>query len=231
MLHTHSPHLTNASKVFSREHAARQLDPSEFKSFRRQHPDGFPDGIDVVFGVSVDGASKIQSLRIDASKFSEGKAKAWLVDHGFKSGRFEPASSKVLFNMEILAKDLDQRLVFGWLYVCRKADGTPVVDHSGEQVAIAELEKATYSFVLKSRQAGQMHEKIGVGQLVESVVFTSEKRAAMGIPDGVIPDGTWVGFKIQDQESWDGVKSGRFKMFSFGGQAIRRTIGSTNVHC
>ena len=127
-------------------------------------------------------------------------------------------------NVPIQKIDEDQRLVFGWLYVSRDKAGKQVVDHSGETISIEELEKATYGFTLKSRQAGQMHERIGVGRLVEVVCFTPEKRLAMGIPDGIVPDGTWVGFKIDDPESWAGVKSGRFKMFSLGGRAIRREL-------
>jgi len=229
MLRVYNPALQDIAKAFPSEHAARQAEPSEFKSFRRQHPKGMDAGVDVVFGIRPDGSSEIQSVRFDASKFSPAKAKAWLGEHNFKSGAFEASSSKVRFDMEFVAKDMDQQLVFGWLYVCTKSDGTQVVDHSAEVVDIAELEKATYQFVLKSRVAGQMHEKIGVGRLVESICITREKRAAMGIPEGILPDGTWVGFKIDDPETWDGVKSGRFKMFSFGGKAIRRTLGVSNA--
>lgn len=135
-------------------------------------------------------------------------------------------------NVTISKVDAEKRLVFGWLYVCQKADGTPVVDHSGETVAIEDLEAATYDFALRARKAGQMHEKgedeavKQVGRLVEVVCFTAEKAEALGVPAGVLPLGTWVGFKIDDDAAWEGVKSGRFKMLSLGGRAVRAAMGA-----
>lgn len=120
--------------------------------------------------------------------------------------------------------DTDQRLAFGWLYQCKRADGSLVVDHSGEIIEIEELEKATYRFALESRRAGEMHKIIGVGRLVEVICFTPEKKRALGIPDGLLPDGTWVGFKIDDDGVWAGVKSGRYKMLSLGGRAIKEAL-------
>lgn len=132
--------------------------------------------------------------------------------------------------MKIGKVDTDRRLVFGWLYVTKRADGTAVVDHSGETVAIEDLEAATYDFALRSRKAGEMHGKGAdgaarqVGRLAECVCFTPEKKRALGIPDGTVPDGTWVGFKIDDDAAWAAVKSGRYKMLSLGGRAVRRDL-------
>lgn len=135
---------------------------------------------------------------------------------------------------EITKTDADKRLAFGWLYVARKANGEQVVDHSGEVTPIEELEKAAYNFVLDHRNAGEMHDRVvdadgnkkvrGVGRLVECICFTAEKRKAMGIPDGILPDGMWVGFRIDDDTAWAGVKSGKYKMLSFGGTALRRSL-------
>ena len=135
------------------------------------------------------------------------------------------AEQQFTFRGEIEKVQEDQRLVFGWLYVSRKADGTQVVDHSQEIVRPEVLEKASYGFVLESRKQGEMHVKIGVGRLVECIVFTPEKRAAMRIPDGIVPDGIWVGFKVDDDDVWQKIKDGTYTMFSFGGRAIRRALG------
>lgn len=123
----------------------------------------------------------------------------------------------------------DQQLVFGWLYVSKKADGTNVVDHSLETVDPATLEKASYKFALEFRVAKEMHEGPQIGRLVEIMVFTPEKRAALGVPDGILPDGIWVGFKIDDEQVWKRVKSGELRMFSFGGRAIRRALGVSDA--
>lgn len=132
---------------------------------------------------------------------------------------------KISLACEIVKSVPSQNLVFGWLYICRKADGTPVVDHSGDVVDIETLEKAAYDFVLESRKAGVMHEKtedgddINVrGALVECIVFSAEKRAAMGLPEGSTPDGIWAGWKVDD-DAMRRVEAGELKMFSFGGFA------------
>lgn len=133
-------------------------------------------------------------------------------------------------SIAITKRDDEQRLVFGWLYVAKRADGTQVVDHSGEVISTDTLEKAAYGFVLDARTGGLMHRKtteggvLAVARLVESVVFTPEKRKSMGIPEGVLPDAMWVGFKVDDDEAWEGIKSGRYTMLSLGGRATRRDL-------
>lgn len=87
--------MTDVQKPYPNEHAARQTDPGKYDSFRRGHPKGFPEGVDVVYGI-VNGPpkkSEIQTIRFDSSKFTEAKAKQWLKDHNFSAGGFE-ASSK-----------------------------------------------------------------------------------------------------------------------------------------
>lgn len=73
---------------YPNEHAARQTDPGQYKEFRRAHPKGFPEGIDVIFGIKGEGAkrkSEIQSLRFDKNKWTPEAAKKWLKDHEYKT--------------------------------------------------------------------------------------------------------------------------------------------------
>lgn len=35
----------------------------------------------------------------------------------------------------------------------------------------------------------------------------------MGIPEGVVPEGWWIGFKVTDDEVWEKVKDGAYPMF------------------
>ena len=62
------------------------------------------------------------------------------------------------------------------------------------------------------------------GKLVESCVFTAEKQKAMGIPEGTLPIGWWIGFKIEDDAAWEKVKNGTYRMFSIEGKATREPI-------
>ena len=75
---------------FPKEHAARQTDPDKYIRIRREN-DKFSSGIDAIWGVLPDGTVELQSIRFDASKFTPEQARAWLKDHGKKTG-LEPAS-------------------------------------------------------------------------------------------------------------------------------------------
>ena len=45
-----------------------------------------------------------------------------------------------------------------------------------------------------------MHIRGGVARLIESAVFTKEKMEAMGIPEGTLPTGWWIGFQVTDAD-------------------------------
>ena len=119
----------------------------------------------------------------------------------------------------------DEQLVFGWLSVAINKQGEVIEDSQGDIIPPDELEKAAYDFVLFSRQAGDMHKRIeGIGEMVESMVFTVEKQQALGIPEGHLPIGWWVGFHITDTDVWKRIKSGELSAFSIGGKGQREEI-------
>lgn len=119
----------------------------------------------------------------------------------------------------------DQQLVFGWANVAKEADGSFPLDWDGDVTLPEELEKAAYSFVLKHRVTGEQHQGEAVGELVESVMFTKEKQQALGIPEGILPEGWWVGFHIPDKDVFAKIKSGEYEMFSVEGSAYRVPTG------
>lgn len=120
--------------------------------------------------------------------------------------------------------DEDKHLAFGWAYVSQDEEGQQTEDWSGDQLEPAELEQAAYGFVELYREGGEMHERGGCAVLVESMVFTTEKQQALGIPDGTLPVGWWIGFKVTDEDVWAKVKDGTYPMFSIEGSAIREEI-------
>ncbi|MHC4512036.1 MAG: XkdF-like putative serine protease domain-containing protein [Planctomycetota bacterium] len=122
---------------------------------------------------------------------------------------------------KVIKVDEAQQLVFGWLYVMKTRDGEQVVDHSTEYIPeVDELEKAMYDYVLESRESNDMHDGPVTGRLVESFVSTPEKLEAMGLPADALPQGVWVGFKL-DEESFDKVRRGERTMFSIEGTAVK----------
>lgn len=117
--------------------------------------------------------------------------------------------------------------MYGFLSVARSADGQMVVDSHGSQIPVEELERAAHRYLAEARGVGEMHERLGVGVVIESCVLTREKQAALpprGIPEGHVHEGWFVGFRVDDPETWDKVKRGELRAFSIGGTARRLPV-------
>jgi len=125
-----------------------------------------------------------------------------------------------------IAKSNDEeQLVFGWASVAKNAQGVEPLDWQGDIIDPTDLERAVYKFNLEFRESNDMHVPNTVnGMLVESVMFTKDKMEAMGIPEGIVPEGWWVGFKISDPVAYAKVKNGIYKMFSIEGSGTRTSI-------
>lgn len=115
----------------------------------------------------------------------------------------------------------DEQLVSGWANVAINKDGSVPLDWQDDVIAPATLEKAAIGFMLDYRGSGVMHEGESKGTVVESIVFTKEKQAAIGIPDGVVPEGWFITVKVHDPEVFAKVKDGTYRMFSIQGTAKR----------
>lgn len=128
-------------------------------------------------------------------------------------------------------QDVDQRRFWGRGYIHTSADGTQVVDHSGDVIDTpetqAELEEAFYGFVKDYRTGDLEHQVFGAATLIEGFVVTKEKKAAGLFPDEM-SEGIYVGFEANDSDEgdllWDGVKSGRLSALSIVGEGTRETI-------
>lgn len=119
----------------------------------------------------------------------------------------------------------DEQLVSGWANVAVNADGSIPLDWDGDVIQPATLEKAAINFMLDYRGSGVMHEGNSTGTVVESIVFTKEKQEALGIPDGIVPQGWFITVKVHDAEVFAKVKDGTYKMFSIQGKSKRVPIG------
>ena len=129
-------------------------------------------------------------------------------------------------SFSIYKTDDDKRLVFGWASISITVEGEQLEDRQEDMIDPEDLEEAVYDYVLNFRDTGEeniptMRKK---GKLVESCVFTAEKQKAMGIPEGTLPIGWWIGFKIEDDAAWERVKNGTYKMFSIEGKANREPV-------
>lgn len=138
-------------------------------------------------------------------------------------------SAGIEFECEFSKVAEDKHQVFGWASIMNR-DGKPVVDRQGDWIAVEEIEKSAYDYVVKSRTGGNEHRRsedrevpFQVSDMIESFVVTPEKREAMSLGDDV-PDGWWVGFKVNDEDTWDDVKSGKVTGFSVHGKGKRQAV-------
>jgi hypothetical protein len=162
-------------------------------------------------------APDVGDVHVESAKHPTGGKK--------KKGKKTPPMFRSGF--DVAKVDPDKRLVFGWASIVERG-GEPVVDKQGDIIEPEEMEKAAYDFVLDARVAGDNHEKIGVGRLVESCFFDAAKTEAMeksltdrGIDNQIVIKavGWWVGFHIDDDQVWKDIKSGKSVAFSIGGRA------------
>lgn len=147
-----------------------------------------------------------------------------------KTAKAEPKARTpgvVKGRFKIQKSDDDKMLAFGFAYVSKDIDGNQAEDYSGDITEIEEIEKAAYQFVQYYRDGSDNHERGGVANLIESIVFTKEKQTSLGIPEGTVPEGWFVGFQITDPDVWEKVKSGEYMDFSIEGEAIREEITET----
>lgn len=128
-------------------------------------------------------------------------------------------------SFNIVKSDDDKQQVFGWASVIAK-DGQEVLDKQGDIIGPDEMEKSAYRFVLESRKGGQQHKRteddqpLHVSDMIESMAFTPEKIEKMGLPP-TTPVGWWVGFQVNDPNTWADVKNGKVTSFSIHGRGRR----------
>lgn len=131
------------------------------------------------------------------------------------------STDNVYLTFNVAKSIASEGLVSGWANVALTADGTPPFDWQGDIISPTTLEKAAVNFMLDRRGSGVMHEGGATGAVVESIVFTKEKQAVLGIPDGILPEGWFITVKVLDPDVFEDVKNGELRMFSIQGRARR----------
>lgn len=136
-----------------------------------------------------------------------------------------------LIPLEITKRDDEKRLVFGFAKFAEDPDnrGFLLVDRQGDVITPEDLEDSAYSYVLDSRDSGEMHVTKGAATLVESVVITPEKLEAWGLPGDSVPVGWWTGYRVHEPEAgvadpWDKIVKGEYTAFSVEGLAVRQPL-------
>lgn len=135
-------------------------------------------------------------------------------------------------DVKIAKTDSKHQMVFGFFSV-NKVGQELVEDLEGDMIETDTLEKAAYDYVLNARMQGEDHVRTGVGRLVESVVLTYEKQAAITkclVDQGIEAridlgcEGWFGGFKVDDAEVWASIEKGDYPAFSIGGSGKRVSL-------
>jgi hypothetical protein len=128
-------------------------------------------------------------------------------------GLFEDPDDEVAFNLEFgIAKvDEHQHIVGGVVYE------PDTVDVQGDYIEADDLREAAHWFMENSQAVKLMHKGARIAaKVLESYIV--QRAFAEGGQE--IPEGAWyLKLRIQDEDAWGAVKSGRLTGFSLGGMA------------
>jgi len=124
--------------------------------------------------------------------------------------------------------DEQQGVVTGWAALST-ANDKPLIDYHDELCLVEELEKAAHKLMLTggANKAGEMHAS-RVGDIVESMVLSKEKAAALGyapIQGRPETEGWAVSMKISDEGARDRARNGSRPELSIHGSAKKIPIG------
>jgi len=122
---------------------------------------------------------------------------------------------------QILKRDDEERLAFGWAYVST-VKGEVSLDHSGEFIRPELLAKAATNFMLSMRTAKRMHSGESIGEVIHSMPLTNDVAKALGIQSD--REGWIIAIKVHDEQVWQDVKSGKLAAFSIGGRALKEMV-------
>jgi hypothetical protein len=123
------------------------------------------------------------------------------------------------YDFEVLKRDEEQRVVWGWAYVST-VDGELQVDTQGDSVEPDEMVLMANEFMKGARHAKAMHTGEARGEIIHSFPMTKNLAQQFGIETN--KEGWIIGMHLSDDEAWEATKSDDFTGFSIGGRATSR---------
>jgi len=139
----------------------------------------------------------------------------------WESGTSVSELTKVSVEGQIVKQLDEERLAFGWAYVST-VNGQISLDHSEEFIRPDQIAKAATNFMLSMRTAKAMHSGGKIGEVVHSMPLTNEIAKALGIQSD--REGWMIAIRINDDQVWQDVKSGKLSAFSIGGRALKEMV-------
>lgn len=138
----------------------------------------------------------------------------------FCNSQFERGTKKMASFVKV---DEELGLVFGFAIVCNK-DGEPYYDLHNDHIPEDSMLTAATDFMLKSRVAGEMHERdenrnpITKGTVVFCFPLTTEVAKSLNIKTQMT--GLLIAMKPDDKAIVEKFKTGEYTGFSIGGAYV-----------
>lgn len=124
-------------------------------------------------------------------------------------------SDNISSTVNIIKADDEQRIVWGWASVATE-NGEPVFDVHGDHIPMEELTKASVDFMRNYRVGKTEHVGKQTSEVIALLPLSKSLADALGIQTN--REGLIVGFKVHDEATWSGIKSGDLPAFSIGGR-------------
>jgi len=177
------------------------------------------------YGIMFDGSDEVHKWYVESELELESASRSSRAVERISSKETTSKSTESQVRVFVHVSKVDEELgvVFGWASVT-EVDGVPLVDFQKDVIPTEVLERAVYEFMLADR-FDEMHTVPARGHIVESVMVTDDKLAAMfpgqPLPQG--PRGWWIGVK-PDPDLLEKFKRGEYRGFSIAGWAEKEGV-------
>lgn len=125
----------------------------------------------------------------------------------------------------LIKSDEERRFTLVVAYPASKPDASIAADGFRDFAGTDAVEKAAWSYMLKSRQVGLWHQQgtDGAGDVVESYIYRGpDWTIKAGDSEYTVTSGDWLLGIQWNEDTWPLVKSGKIRGVSMQGSAIRR---------
>lgn len=131
-----------------------------------------------------------------------------------------------MFALNVVKAQAEKRYTYGLAYPALKADAARAADGAIDFASPEVVEAAAWSWMLKSRDVGLMHDdSLGGGhaQVVESHIWRGAPWTTKAADGGevTIRPGDWCVGVVWSPEAWEQVKKGAIRGYSMQGVAQR----------
>ena len=117
---------------------------------------------------------------------------------------------KRLPDFQIVKCNMDQKVIFGWASAAALMDATRNENRNNGMNVSEDWESVMHAYASmcweKAEQCDLNIQK--KARMIESVILTKEKMRVLGIPEGTVQEGWWIGLRVDDDVLWEKMNKG-----------------------